>query len=53
MIEREGGIEKLESLQQHENEEVYNSAVTIIDKYFLEEVSQFSREFVICSARLS
>jgi hypothetical protein len=38
-IEESGGMEKIEKLQQHKNEDIYKLAYTIIDKYFTSDVS--------------
>lgn len=34
MIEEVGGLDKLENLQKHENEEIYKKAYSIVDTFF-------------------
>lgn len=36
-IEEAGGMEKIHNLQIHDNEDIYNKAYSIIEKYFAEE----------------
>ena len=40
IIEAAGGLDKLENLQHHENEQVYQKAVAMIDTFFSEGVSR-------------
>ena len=38
-IEKCGGLDKIEQLQNHPDDEIYKLAFEVIDHYFLEEVS--------------
>lgn len=38
-IEEAGGLDKMERLQSHTNEDIYKLAYTIVDKYFNSDVS--------------
>ena len=53
-IEQAGGLEKIENLQQHPNDEIYESAVKILERFFdAEEENSSELESEIKSTNLS
>jgi hypothetical protein len=41
LMEEIGGLDKLEVLQNHDNEEIYENSFRLINFYFMENVSIF------------
>lgn len=46
-IEECGGLDKIEELQNHPNDQIYSKAFKIVDTYFSEAVSNARSEFIL------